>query len=148
MATSRIRFAVRVWGLIAILSAPATTHAQGTIKGCIKDTTGVALPGVEVLAASGDIREVVHADATGCYEIKALRAGIYTVTATLNGFVPGKRESVRVESGRDSGPVDFTLTIGPLAETYPVTAAVRNGTVSGCLVDCERAAGGIAPPCA
>ncbi|MCX6544148.1 MAG: carboxypeptidase-like regulatory domain-containing protein [Acidobacteria bacterium] len=121
--------------VLVILAVAIAANAQGTIKGCIKDTAGAALPGVEVLAASGDIREVVHADAIGCYEIKTLRVGIYTVTATLNGFVPGKRESVRVESGRDSSPVDFALAIGPLAEICPVTAAVRNGAVSGCVVD-------------
>lgn len=121
--------------MLVVLAVANAANAQGSIKGCIRDTAGAALPGVEVLAASGDIREAVHADATGCYEIKALRAGIYTITAMLNGFVPGMRESVRVESGRASGPVDFALAIGPLAETYPIIAALRNGAVWGCVID-------------
>ena len=76
---------------------PSALHAQGSIAGVIKDTSGAVLPGVTVEAASPALIEKVRSvvsDGTGQYRIEDLRPGTYTVSFTLTGFSTIKREGI------------------------------------------------------
>ena len=84
--------AARGWGIPGILAllivlGPEEVLAQSTasISGVVKDTAGAVMPGVSVTVkndASGAAQDVLT-DAEGRYQISALPAGTYTVTATL-----------------------------------------------------------------
>src|SRR5688572_15615294 len=86
-----------LFGLVAVV--PRVAAAQATLAGEIRDTTGAVLPGVTVEAASpalvGKVRTAVT-DSSGRYRIEPLPPGSYTVTFSLTGFAPVKREALIV----------------------------------------------------
>jgi uncharacterized surface anchored protein len=97
--------------------------AQSAITGVVKDTTGAAMPGVTVEAASPVLIEKIKttvSDNNGSYRITDLRPGTYSVTFTLPGFNTFRRDGLEI-------PSDFTATlnaelkVGALEETITVT---------------------------
>ena len=118
----------RTWGPVAFvvfLLLPAAAHAQSSFTGVVKDTSGAILPGVTVEAVSPVLIEKMRSattDSTGGYRLTDLRPGIYTLTFTLPGFSPVKREGLELAS-------NFTMTIngelkvGTLEETVTVAGA-------------------------
>src|SRR4051812_38611772 len=94
---------MRVVGGIGALAAailfPAMAFAQASISGSVKDTSGAVLPGVTVEASSPALIErarTVVTDGSGQYRVVDLRPGTYTVTFTLAGFSPIRREGVEL----------------------------------------------------
>ena len=81
--------------LTLLLLTPALARAQSSITGAVRDVSGGVLPGVTVEATSPVLIEksrTAITDGTGQYRIVDLRPGTYTVTFTLTGFSPVKRE--------------------------------------------------------
>ena len=112
---------------LAILVAwfPSVAWAQSTIGGLVTDTTGGALPGVTVEAASPALIEKVRTvvtDGQGRYSIVDLRPGAYAVTFTLPGFRPLRREGIEVAANVNV-PVNIQLQVGALEETVTVSGA-------------------------
>ena len=119
-----MRVIVRSFALLAlILLLPALAHAQATLSGTVRDTTGAILPGVTVEAASpvliGKIRTAVT-DGSGQYRITELPPGMYAVTFTLSGFTSLRRDALNV-SGSGVIPVSVELRVGAVAETITVS---------------------------
>ena len=115
-----------LFGLVAVV--PRVAAAQATLAGEVKDTTGAVLPGVTVEAASPALIEKVRTavtDGSGRYRIESLPPGSYTVTFSLTGFAPVKREDLIV-SGSGVITVDVELTVGGMAETITVTPRRRD----------------------
>ena len=111
--------------LMCLVMLPAVAHAQSTIVGVVKDTSGAVLPGVTVEAASDALIEKTRSvvtDGNGQYRIVDLRPGSYSVTFSLEGFQSFKRDALEL-------PAQFTMTInadmkvGSLEETLTVTGA-------------------------
>ena len=102
--------------LVAVVLAPATAAAQGTTRGCIRDNHGDVLPGVEIVASNPEGRERAVTDSAGCYQLRSLRAGTYSVAAALAGFVTGKRGGVAVVDGRTAESLDFALCTAAVEE--------------------------------
>jgi iron complex outermembrane receptor protein len=114
-----------LFGLVAVV--PRVAAAQATLAGEVKDPTGAVLPGVTVEAASPALIEKVRTavtDGSGRYRLESLPPGSYTVTFSLSGFAPVKREDLIV-SGSGVITVDVALTVGGVAETITVTARRR-----------------------
>src|SRR4029453_7664837 len=111
---------------VATLSLlPAAAHAQSTLTGVVKDTTGAVMPGVTVEAASPVLIEKTRStvtDETGGYRIVDLRPGIYSLTFTLEGFSQVKREGLELPSNFTM-TVNADLKVGALEETLTVTGA-------------------------
>ena len=79
---------------LGLLFVPSRAMAQSAIAGTVKDSSGGALPGVTVQAASDALIEkvrVVTTDGSGQYRIIDLRPGTYTMTFTLVGFATVER---------------------------------------------------------
>jgi len=115
-----------LFGLVAVV--PRVAAAQATLAGEVKDRTGAVLPGVTVEAASPALIEKVRTavtDGSGRYRIESLPPGSYTVTFSLTGFAPEKREDLIV-SGSGVITVDVELRVGGVAETVTVTARRRD----------------------
>ena len=77
----------------------ASVHAQGSITGVVRDTSGAVLPGVTVEAASPSLIEKIRSavtDGTGQYRFVDLRPGTYTLTFTLTGFSMVKRDGIEL----------------------------------------------------
>ena len=103
--------------------APALAHAQASITGIVKDSSGAVLPGVTVEAASPALIEKARSavtDGSGQYRIVDLRPGSYSVTFTLSGFNAVKREGIEL-TGTFTSTVNVELRVGSLEETITVT---------------------------
>ncbi len=117
-----------IGGTVAILAVsllPATAHAQSTLTGVVKDTSGAVMPGVTVEASSPVLIEKTRSvvtDETGGYRIVDLRPGIYTLTFTLEGFSQVKREGLELPSNFTM-TVNADLKVGALEETLTVTGS-------------------------
>jgi hypothetical protein len=108
---------------LVVLLVPSIAHAQAAISGVVKDSTGAALPGVTVEAASPRLIERVRSattDRAGQYRISDLAPGTYEVTFTLTGFKPFKRAGIVLE-GNFTAPVNADLEVGSVTETLTVT---------------------------
>ena len=106
-----------------LLLVPSLAHAQASLTGTVKDTSGAVLPGVTVEAASPALIEKVRTavtDGNGRFQLVDLRPGAYTVTFTLAGFNTFKRDGVTL-SGTGVTQVDAELKVGALEETIIVT---------------------------
>src|SRR6188508_1164569 len=124
-----MRTLVRCFLLFGLVGAvPGVAAAQAILAGEVKDTTGAVLPGVTVEAASPALIEKVRTavtDSSGRYRIESLPPGSYTVTFSLTGFAPVKREDLMV-SGSGVITVDMEMSFGGLAETITVTPRRRD----------------------
>ena len=106
-----------------LLSSAA--YAQSAIVGVVKDTSGAAMPGVTVEAASDVLIEKVKSaitDGDGTYRIADLRPGTYTVTFTLTGFKTFRRDGLQLPS-EFTATLNAELGVGALEETITVTGA-------------------------
>ena len=114
-----------VWPYAAIppaavqVPAPAST---ATIRGVVKESTSISLPGVTVIATGGGITRTVVSSADGSFEIRDLPIVRVRVTAALAGFEPWSRDDVDVGSGKTT-ELNITLRIG--ISTYPGMAVLQ-----------------------
>src|SRR5882762_5500303 len=107
----------------SFLLLPASTWAQSSITGVVRDTSGAVLPGVTVEAASPALIEKVRSTVTdpqGRYRIVDLRPGTYSVTFTLTGFSTSKREGLELQA-EFTATVNGDLAVGALEETVTVS---------------------------
>jgi len=102
---------------------PAVAHAQATLAGVVRDTSGAVLPGVTVEASSPVLIEKVRtavSDGTGQYRITDLPPGAYSVSFSLAGFNTVDRPGVQV-SGTGVIPINAEMRVGAIQETITVT---------------------------
>jgi outer membrane receptor protein involved in Fe transport len=126
---SRVSISKRVAMAIAlaVLTAwPAAARAQavyGSIAGTIQDSSGAALPGVNVTVTSVErnTTDTVVTNDSGNYTKDRLLPGTYSVKAELSGFKPALVKAVRVNLDAQT-PVDLKLDVGQLSEVVEVSA--------------------------
>lgn len=114
---------VALAALAWLVLLPGSVHAQSTIAGVVKDTSGGVMPGVTVEASSPALIEKVRVavtDESGQYRIIELRPGVYTVSFTLAGFATTKREGIELPSNF-TATINAELRVGGLEETLTVT---------------------------
>src|SRR5688572_15782266 len=90
------RLSKRFLIVVGLVLAPTVVSAQG-IVGTVKDASGAVLPGVTVEASSPALIEKTRSVVTngvGQYSIDDLRPGTYTISFTLQGFTPIRREGI------------------------------------------------------
>jgi len=122
----RVLAGAAVLAMLVSLVLPAASSAQGlgTIAGAVKDSSGLALPGVSVEVASPALIEKTRTavtDGSGQYSIVSLPVGTYSVTFTLTGFNASRREGVELPANF-TAPVNAELKVGSITETVTVTA--------------------------
>ena len=118
------RFVKAILVLVALVVIPATAHAQASIVGTVRDSSGAVIPSVTVEASSPALIEKARSVVTsgsGQYSIEDLRPGSYTVTFTQPGFSPVKREGIEL-AGTFVATVNAEMKAGGVAETVTVTA--------------------------
>jgi len=94
----------------------------GSVRGVVRDATGLVLPQATVRAGSPVLQgeRVTTTDQAGAYRLAGLTPGVYTVTFEFAGFEPVVRE-VRVAVGAVE-PLDASLKAGGVAENVTVAA--------------------------
>lgn len=111
--------------LYVSLFVTATAFAQGgSLSGVVVDSNGGMIPGVNVVvrntATNTTYESVTNAE--GLFSVPALDAGVYTVTASLNGFKTAVLSDVRVAPATPTS-VKATLEVGSVSETVNVTSS-------------------------
>jgi len=97
---------------------------RGTILGRVTDSSGLAVPGVEVRAthAATGVTAVGRSNDAGNYSIPFLMHGTYTIqTAEVTGFKKYVRHGVEVRVS-DQVELNITLELGQVTEAVEVTA--------------------------
>ena len=105
-----------------LLCAAAPVLAQNAeISGFISDPSGLAVQGarVAVKSAHTDAKREGSSNQQGAYSVPSLPPGVYDVTIETNGFKTIHQNGVLLEVGQGAR-LDFTLTIGDIAETITV----------------------------
>src|SRR5262245_23611969 len=121
---------------LVLALVPAMAFAQrattGAVAGKVVDSSGAVLPGVTVTLKSAEALGTFTAvtDSAGTYRVANLPPATYDIRAELQGFQTATRQAaVRLNAVFD---VDFTLSVGSMAETVIVTGEAP-------IVDPERA---------
>src|SRR5688572_9701520 len=109
--------------IACLVLVPVAAHAQASIAGVVRDTSGAVLPGVTVEAASPALIEKVRSvvtDGAGQFRVVDLRPGVYSVTFTLPGFNAFKRDGIEL-AGTFNATVNADMRVGSVEETVTVT---------------------------
>jgi hypothetical protein len=88
--------------ILPLLLSPYSVMAQGTghLKGRISDQAGAAIEKTQVAVESSTSTFEISANENGDYDLE-LPAGTYKIsTKKIAGFVPFKRDRIRVEAGK------------------------------------------------
>ena len=106
------------------------------IQGVVTDSTGGVIPAasVTVTNVATGVEYEAQSNETGLYSVPFLSPGTYTLTARTEGFAPSTRENLKLDV-QQIARVDFTLSLGTVAEVVEVSAAAA-------LLESEQAAMG------
>ena len=114
---------VSVAMLSILMASSANGQTMAALQGRVSDASGAALPGASVSArdvATG-LTSVAAANAEGRYQLPAVTAGTYEVTAGARGFRSERIESLTFEVGRTLVR-DFQLAVDTRREAVVVRA--------------------------
>ncbi|HXK58827.1 MAG TPA: TonB-dependent receptor [Acidobacteriota bacterium] len=120
-----------LWGAVVLallcFASLDTARAQvlyGSVSGNVRDTTGGAIPGVEVTITNPatNFSQTAVTNEAGAYLITNVPRGTYTLRATMSGFREFVNENVVVTVGNVTRQ-DVTLQVGGVAETITVSGA-------------------------
>ena len=113
---------VFVFAVTFCITLPAfAQQTLGGITGTVEDSSGSAIPGVEVKAISDQTTLVrtAKSNGSGSYELVNLPIGTYTVTFTLNGFTTERIPGILVQADRTI-TLPGKLAIGSVSESVTV----------------------------
>lgn len=116
------RWALVVAGALALLAFPAESQQTGSITGRVTSTSGDALPGVTVVAASNVLPQprVAQTGANGEYRLPLLPPGTYEVEFRLEGMASEKR-SVLVAL-QQTATLNVSLSLEAVEESIDVVS--------------------------
>jgi hypothetical protein len=131
---------------IFVLQICCAAFAQlptGTILGVVKDTSGAAVPGADVVITNTENGATRHLDtgADGSYRANALAVGSYEIKVQREGFKTADRTAIKLDVSQEA-VVNIDLEVGSAQQTVEVTAQAEavnttNATV-GSLVNEQR----------
>lgn len=122
--------------MLCSLSAVAQSYL-GAITGTIKDPSGASVDGAQITVTQSGTNFVtkIQSSKQGNYNIPSLQPGVYSVSITIDGFRPERKENVTLTAGQ-AAQVDFILAIGSTTENVQVsTNMVEIDTTSANLAD-------------
>jgi hypothetical protein len=118
------------YGLVdAAKAAGVDTPLPGAIAGKVTDADSIAIEGATVVVEGTSLSAT--ADANGYYEITNVSVGIYTVTASADGYENDSQENVTVNTDAITSNVDFTLNPLPETGTMYVKSITFSSKVAG-----------------
>jgi Carboxypeptidase regulatory-like domain len=106
--------------LMGVSCSLAQSTNSGDIRGTVMDTSGAAVPGVDVTLTNVDTGEVQHftTNDSGIYDTASTRAGNYNITFTKQGFKQLTRGPFKLEVSIITE--DATLAVGQVQEIVTV----------------------------
>lgn len=110
---------------VAVLSSSAVgAQITGSLSGAVRDPSGALLPGVTLTAVGPALRGeplTAVSDERGRYRLAPLPAGLYDVTAELEGFAKQTNTGVRVGVNQEI-TLDWRLELSAVQEEVVVTS--------------------------
>jgi hypothetical protein len=137
---------VKILGLVAVLAfltaVPILVNAQttGSIGGTVLDANGAAVPNATIQIASESGKKFTAVTTSeGTYKVPAVETGLYTITATANGFKKSVVTQVKVDVGTpatanivlQTGDVSETVTVAGGGEVLQAETASVSSTITG-----------------
>jgi len=116
---------------LLVIAMPLMSASKGSIKGRVTDAkTGKPLAGVNVVIQKSNLG--ASTDRKGNYKIIKVTEGVYTIKATMIGYIPETIKKVKIKGGKTS-TVNFQLKTQKIkGESVTVTASrpldVKGGT--------------------
>lgn len=110
--------------LLGIVSTAGAQNTTGTISGAVMDSTGAVIPGAHVTVrsdTSGFSRDT-DTDAAGGYKIPLVPVGVYSVSASKQGFKTQQLDNVHVEI-LSTDTANFSLAPGTSTQIVNVNAS-------------------------
>ncbi|MEW6336608.1 MAG: TonB-dependent receptor domain-containing protein [Acidobacteriota bacterium] len=117
--------------IVAALAVPALATASGALTGVVVDDQGQPLPGVTVTVSGPALAspQTAYADIDGSFTVAGLNPGVYTVTASLDGFQTTNAEVKLVLD--QTLKLEVRMALATFAETVEVKAeAIKTGEVA------------------
>jgi hemoglobin/transferrin/lactoferrin receptor protein len=117
-----LRLVASAWVLLAAGVPPATAGA-GRVSGRVLDPAGVPVPdaSVALLSPQGTIAATARSDASGSFQLDAVPAGSYVLTAGSPGFAT-RRLALQVEADRPIAELAIGLQPQAFRDDVTVTA--------------------------
>jgi outer membrane receptor protein involved in Fe transport len=123
--------------------AALAQDARGRIAGRVTDPSGAIVVNVDIKALHPATGVLVAAktNESGIYELPYLAPGVYTLSATANGFRGYERTSLEIRAG-ERLQIDIQMDVGAVSETVTVAgqaSLLETATASvGQVVDTRR----------
>ena len=125
------------FGLLLLVSIPASAQFSSAIQGTITDPSAAAVPGAQVTVtntATGIVRQATTSS-EGFYRVSNLGPGPYSVSAEKSGFTKVQQTAVDLAVSAVVR-VDLSLSVGAVSERVEVTGQAalletEQGRVSG-----------------
>ncbi len=110
--------------MVALAPSAFGQATYGNIIGTVTDTTGAAVPGVQVSVKNigTGVSVTAQTNPSGNYETTNLLPGAYTLTFSKQGFQSFSQQNVTVAVAT-SARVDAKLQVGSMSQTVTVTSA-------------------------
>ena len=107
--------------VLALLALPLAADGPetGLLSGTVANPSGEGLPGVQVTLEGGRGAQVAITNDAGAYRFNLILPGLYTVTATLEGFSESTRQVQVAAGGKQEANLELRLET---AETITVTS--------------------------
>src|SRR5438874_1527374 len=123
MTSTRLSLVTTGIMLLTIAVAPARAQPQGRITGTVRDTTGIAVPGVTITATNraSNVPQTTVTSGDGTFSL-SVAPGTYNVVAVLVGF----RRVAQMVDIAGGATRDLQISLEPaLSEEVTVTATKR-----------------------
>ncbi len=105
---------------------PGTIRAQisGSLAGTVEDASGASAPGVQILVLNQETGSKYPATTNerGGFYVGNLESGLYTVTATKQGFRVSSVKDVKVDTAKETSLPPVRLEVGAVTESVTVDA--------------------------
>ena len=124
LALHDLRFCLLACLLLCVPMLRAQTGGEAGIQGTVVDGSGAVVPNAKVTAVNTATGVSTSRIATsdGLYTISPIIPGVYTVTATANGFKQFTQENLSVDALKLTG-LNISLTLGEANESVTVSSA-------------------------
>lgn len=109
--------------LVAMALGAVAQSSMGRIVGRVTDPAGAMVPGAEVVVRNDEtgVTTRTKANESGGYAFPAVQPGMYTITASMQGFKTLSRSGVRIETA-DVLDLELKLELGSVTDAVTVSA--------------------------
>lgn len=119
-----------IFSLIIGLAASVAAQDAARLEGTIRDPQGAVVAGatIKVTSAALGVARTATTNAEGFYSVPQLRAGVYAVAASQDGFSTSKVDNLELGVGQTRN-LDLELALGQVGAVVDVTSSAELATV-------------------